>query len=317
MASRSRCAAPVSISSSLLLFWGSIALGYLARRARFVTTTFAPTTIRLLAASVAPPVAMLSMWIVDLKHLTLMGLPFIGVTVSVLSLLPAWWLARRWQLNGPQRGSWLVGAFFSNVGFLGALVAFAVWGESAYGLCTLYFLFFGLTVYTVGYGIGERYGHLTTDEQRPSQLELWRWTPMVGTLAGLGLSWFEVSRPSFLGPINRALIPVLTGTYLFIVGTTLHVGRVGRYVREGLWMCAIKLLYAPLVGAGLAWLLGYHHAPDALAFRVVVLEAATPTAITSLTLPALFGLDQDFANSLWVITTLASMAVIPLLLWLL
>ena len=301
--------------SSFCLFWGSIILGYLARRLRLLPPTFAPDVIRWLASWIAPPVVLLAMWVIELHHVALISLPFVGLAVSVASVLPAWWLMRRWQLSNGQRGSWLLAAFFSNVGYLGAIVAFAVWGEQAYGLCMLYFLFFGVLVYTVGYHIGDRYGTSTTAEARAAKpLELWRWTPMVGTVVGLALSWWRVPRPPVLTAVNHALIPLLTGVYLFTVGTTFHFSRVGRHWRPALWMSAIKLVYAPLVGGLLAWWLGYRHLLHGVVWRVTILESAMPTAITSLTLPALFGLDQDFANGLWIITTLCSMLVIPLLL---
>ena len=269
------------IGSSLALFWGAILLGYAARRARFVTLTFAPQMTRWLATWVAPPVALLAMWANEFTRLPVISLPFIGLAVSCASLAPAWWLMRRWRLSKPRAGSWLLSAFFSNVGFLGALVAFAVWGERAYGLCTLYFLFFGLGVYTVGYGIGDRYGaSVPVESPGARQLELWRWTPMVGTLAGVALSWRGVPRPVVLTAINHALIPLMTAAYLFIVGTTMHMSRVGRFWREGLWMSAIMLVYAPLVGAALGAWWGYRHLPDPLVWRVVLLESAMPTAIT-------------------------------------
>lgn len=299
------------LGSSLLLFWGSIALGYFVRRLRLVTPTFAPEVIRWLAIWVAPPVVLLAMWVIELHHVALISLPFVGLAVSLASLLPAWWLMRRWHLPAAQRGSWLLAAFFSNVGYLGAIIAFAVWGEQAYGLCLLYFLFFGMLVYTVGYAIGGRYGAARAAVPSAKPLELWRWTPMVGTAAGLALSWWRVPRPPVLTAVNHALIPLLTGLYLFTVGTTFRVSRVGRYWRPALWMSAIKLVYAPLIGGALAWWLGYQHLSHGLVWRVTVLESATPTAITSLTLPALFGLDQDFANALWIISTLCSMAIIP------
>ena len=302
--------------SSLLLFWGALGVGYGARRLHLVPPSFAAPCIRWLASFVAPPVILFAMWVVDLKHLALVSLPFVGLAVSGASLLPAWWLARRWQLPSSQRGSWLVSAFFSNVGFLGALIAFVVWGEGAYGLCQLFFLFFGPAVYTVGYGLAGRYAP-RPDTAAPRRVELWRWAPMVGTLVGLALSWWEVPRPGFLTTVNRALIPWMTAIYLFTIGTMVHVSRVGRDVRPALWMCGIKLLYAPLVGAGLAWLLHYHTLQEGLVFRVVVLESAMPPALTSLTLTTLFALDQDFANSLWIVGAVLSMAVVPVVLWLL
>lgn len=305
----------MSLSASLYLFWSALICGYAARRFRWLPGDFAPRCVQWMAAWVAPPVALLAMWVVDLRSVTLIGLPLLGVVVSFASLLPAWLLAPRLHLTGPRLGSWLVAAFFSNVGFLGALVAFTVWGEAAYGLCTLFFLCFSLLVYTIGYGIGDRYGTRPRDGR--SSWELWRWAPMVGTITGLTLSWWQVPRPPVLAPLNHALIPVMTGTYLFMVGTTMRFHHVGRHVRDGLWMSAIKLLWAPAVCALCAWLLGYHRLMDGLPFRVAVFEAAMPSAITSVTLPALFGMDQDYANSLWVVTTLCSMLSIPLLLLLL
>ena len=119
------------------LFVGSLALGWALRRRGWLSERHANRVIRLTMRWLSPVVLCLSFWRLRFTDARLIWLPVIGCAVSGASLLPAWWYARRARLSAPQTGSFLTCAFFSNLGFLGAFIAFALYGEAAYGLAML------------------------------------------------------------------------------------------------------------------------------------------------------------------------------------
>ena len=249
----------------------------------------------------SPLTACLSFWQLELSDPRVFALPLIGGALCVGALPPAWWYARRAKLPGPQAGAFLVCAMFSNVGFIGAFTAFALFGEAGYGLAMLYLVYFSPCYYLIGFAIARRFGHrLTEGEPDGAPSAELRALYFLGLLAGLGLSLARVPRPAALQLANHLLIPATTAVYLAAVGSQIRVEPFGLSLRPGLAMSAIKFVYTPLI----AWLLVWGcHLEGPVRF-VVLLQAAMPVAISPLTLPMLFGLDRRLTNALWLCTTL-------------
>ena len=65
---------------------------------------------------------------------------------------------------------------------------------------------------------------------------------------------------------------------------------------------------------GVAWALGRWFARDDVAFAVLVLQIATPVAVTSFLLAEKYGADSDSVAGLVVASTLASVLYLPLIL---
>ncbi|MEM7711077.1 MAG: AEC family transporter, partial [Pseudomonadota bacterium] len=80
-------------------------------------------------------------------------------------------------------------------------------------------------------------------------------------------------------------------------------------VRPGA-MAAVKLVLC----AGVAWAVGRLFALPPTAFAVLVLQVATPVAVTSYLLAAKYGADAEPVAALVVVSTLISVLVLPLLL---
>jgi predicted permease len=99
----------------------------------------------------------------------------------------------------------------------------------------------------------------------------------------------------------------------FAVGLSLSPSRIGKYVSHCVAISTIKFILRPAIAAGLAY--GCMRAGwiDGLAFRVAVLLAATPVAFNALIPPALYDLDEDLANSCWIVTTSLMVVVVPVL----
>jgi len=291
-----------------------MAAGWWLHRRGVFNEARASRLVRFVVMGSSPLVLCLSFWRMDLRHWEPWLLPVVGTLVSSAALLPAFLYIRRAHLAHPEAGSFLACAFFSNVGYLGAFTAFALFGEVAYGLCILYLVFFTPAFYSLGFWIGERFGHPATSSTMAgaysSELRLY---PFMGMLVGAALSWLKVFRPAPLVWLNHVLIPIDTALYLVAVGSQLTLSSPRPWLRPCLTMSAIKFLYTPLI----AWLLVTALQIQGLPRLIVLLEASTPVAVSPMVLPLLFGLDRKLANALWLFTTLTAipwlLLVIPFL----
>ena len=302
------------VGLGLSLFLGSLGLGWWLHRRGLLNEARASRLVRFIVIGLSPVALCLSFWRLDLRRFEPWLLPFLGTLISSATLLPALLYCRRAKLTAPQTGSFLTCAFFSNLGYLGAFTAFALFGEVAYGLCTLYMIYFTPCFYTLGFSIGSRYGHPATSTRLGTAFngEL-RLYPFIGMVVGSVLSLARVPRPVPLEWLNQTCIPLGTALYLLTIGSQLTLTSPRAWLRPCLVMSGIKFLYTPLVAWGLLSLFRIQGLPR----FIVLLQASTPVAVSPLILPLLFGLDRKLANALWLLTTLIAvpwlLLVIPVL----
>jgi predicted permease len=283
------------------LFVGSLALGWWLHRRGGLTEARAARLVRWIVKGPSPVVLCLAFWKINLRSAEPWLLPFLGALISFSTLVPATIYAKRAKLSGPQVGSFLTCAFFSNLGYLGAFTAFALFGEVGYGLCMLYLIFFSPCFYTWGFWVASRYGRAAAPSGFSTTFndEL-RLYPFVGMLVGALLNLASVHRPMPLERLNHVLIPLDTALYLIAIGSQLTFASPRPWLRPCLAMSGIKFLYTPCIAWLLLTLFNIHGLPR----FIVLLEASTPVAVSPLVLPLLFGLDRKLSNALWLFTTI-------------
>lgn len=296
------------------LFLGSMALGWALQHRGVLTEARASRLVRVVVTVLSPIVLCLLFWGMNFRRFEPWVLPLVGLGVSLSTLLPAWGYVTWARLPPPQAGSFLTCALFSNVGYLGAFTAYALFGELAYALCMVYLVFFTPCFYTLGFGIASRYGTTRRSSGLASAFSSdLRLYPFLGMLVGGALSLARVPRPMPFVWLNHILIPLDTALYLMAIGSQITLASPRPWLRPCLAMCAIKFLYTPVI----AWVLVHLAGLQGLPRLVVLLEASTSVAVSPLVLPLLFGLDRKLANALWLFTTLAAipwlLLVIPLL----
>jgi predicted permease len=84
----------------------------------------------------------------------------------------------------------------------------------------------------------------------------------------------------------------------------------GQGVIQTVLLAAVKLL----ICLAIAWGVGRYFALDQTAFGVLVLQVATPVAVTSYLLAEKYGADAKAVAGLVVASTLMSVAALPLIL---
>ena len=299
------------VGLGLGLFLGSMVFGGWLHRRGVLTEARSSRLVRWIVIGSSPVALCLSFWRMNLHSVDPWLLPVLGLLISASTFVPAFLYGRWARLSAPQQGSFLTCAFFSNIGYLGAFVAFALFGEAGYGLCALYLVFFTPCFYTLGFWIAARYGASGSSsmlsEAFNDELRLY---PFLGMLAGILLNLAGVNRPLPLEWFNHALIPVNTALYLIAIGSQATLESPRPWLQPCLVMSGIKFVYTPCVAW--AWLTLFHI--HGLARLTVLLQASTPVAVSTLVLPLLFGLDRKLANALWLFTTALAIPWIALIL---
>ncbi|MFH1856877.1 MAG: hypothetical protein ABH836_06645 [Candidatus Omnitrophota bacterium] len=310
---------------SVIILFGGLLAGVLFKKRKGCDycQDFSRELLIVLTKVVTPVIVCLSFWVIDVsRHINILTLPLIGFLVSALTIFPARFMASAHKLNRSQTGSYITSAVFSNIGYtLGGFLAFVLLGEAAFGLTVLYCLYFKPFYYTVGFYMAEYYGTETKTNIIESLKKIFtegvRLLPLLGLLMGVLLNLSGLKRPDFLGFVNQLLIPSSTVAFLFGVGMTLRLSAIGRYKTELFSMSVIKFIVSPVIGLGIAYLMGYGNLMEGLPLKVVFIESVMPVAIASLVLSNLFDLDKDLSNSCWILTTLLVIPLLPLIIWIL
>ncbi len=275
--------APVFLLAAVGYVWIRLGLEY---RLEFVTqlamTLSVPCLIfvALMEADIDPAA---------LANLSLAAIAaYAGVTVATAALVA---VARL-----PQR-TYLPPLTFGNTGNLGLPLALFAFGEVGLSYAVVVFAVMAVWSFTFGVWVVSGGG---------SPLKALK-EPMVGaTLLGALFLWQDWQTPAFLTRtlelIGQIAIPIMLIT-LGVAVARLAPARLGRAVV----LSAVKLALC----VGIAWAVGRAFVLDDVAFGVLVIQIATPVAVTSYMLAEKYGADADAVAGLVVASTLMSVLALP------
>ena len=296
-----------------------LALGYLSRKAGLLQPDASRRISRTTILTLEPATVFVGCWVLDITSVGRAALvPVIGALVS-LGLLGVGLAGSRLLRHRPERrGAYLVSAMMSNIGMsLGGFVCYMFLGVQGQGLSVLYTAHFLPVCFTLGVILASHYaspGKATVGQTLRGVVR----NPLVfipngALLVGLAVNAAGLAVPSWIGPVNAAVVFTVVAVHAYAIGLTLRVSRLARYWREAVGLAVTKFALGPLLAVGVVIVLGQWGAFDGLMWRVAIIEGAMPVAIFATVVSNLFGLDRDLANSAWVTTTLACAAIIPAL----
>lgn len=214
-----------------------------------------------------------------------------AVTVVVLLLVAVFRLKSR-TYSAP--------LIFGNTGNLGLPLALFAFGETGLGYAIIVFAVMAIWSFTFGIWLVAGAGSLGKVLREPL---------VAGTLLGGLFLWQGWETPLFLTNtldlIGQMAIPLMLIT-LGVAVARLQPGGMLRAV----FLSGVKLA----VCTAIAWAAGLYFELDRVAFGVLVLQVATPVAVTSYMLAEKYGADSEEVAGLVVASTLMSVAALPLLL---
>ena len=207
------------------------------------------------------------------------------------------------RVTGLERRTYLAPLVFGNTGNLGLPLALFAFGTEGLGLAVVVFAVMVLWNFTLGiWAVAD-----DSDLGRPLREPiLWA---SIGGMAALMLGWQPpVWAANTLELIGQPAIPLM----LFTLGVAM--ARLGtRQLGRAAGLSVVRLAICLAVGVGAATLF----ALEPVAFAVLVLQIATPVAVTSYLLAQRFGADADAVAGLVIASTVLAVATMPALLALL
>ncbi len=194
---------------------------------------------------------------------------------------------------------------FVNSGNFGLSVILFAYGEEGLALASAFFVVSSVAAHTIGAFFAAR-GDGGSVRAMGRVLRL----PGIYAFAlAMALRLLHVTVPAMLmSPINlvgRAAVPVL----LLMLGLQLSQTRLGHQNRDVAVGVVLRLVVGALSAMALAALMGL----QGLAMRVGIVEAATPTAVTSSLMAVEFGADPEYVTSVIFFSTLLSALTLTIL----
>lgn len=215
-------------------------------------------------------------------------------------------IARLCSIEDQFRKTFLLGASYGNHIFLGVPICYAFLGEGG----TVPALFFALGGYLFLYSVGI---YIMTGRATPAAV--FRNPLILSMIAGIFFAALRIPLPSLLSHtfalMNTATFPLS----MVVVGGGLKLRFFVDSTRIMHTLCAsgIKLLISPFIAWGICLALGMTR--DQL--QICVLQSAMPTAVLVTIFSVQYEADPVFSNAIVSLTTLAGMATIPALFFLL
>jgi predicted permease len=232
---------------------------------------------------------------VDPQALTAISLAAI---VAYAAITVAFWVLVR--LLRLEIRTYLAPLIFGKTGNIGLPLALFAFGDEGLGFAVVVFAIMAVWSFTYGVWIVAGGGSLLKVVREPL---------VAATLAGLLFLWQDWQTPAFLTNtlrlVGQLAIPLMLIT-LGVAVARLTPGGMGRAV----WLSALKAA----VCVAIAWGAGTWFELDPVPFAVLVLQVATPVAVTSYLLAEKYGADSDSVAGLVVASTLLSVGYIPVLL---
>ncbi len=203
---------------------------------------------------------------------------------------------------------------YSNAGFIAFPVVAAIFGSEGIFYASAYVVVYNVLSWTQGVAL------FSGGWRRVSFKKAFLNPGVIGVAIGLFLFFTQIKLPSlvldivnYVSSLNTPLAMITTGTFLAQVS----FGETVRDKRTYL-IALLRLICIPLIVLGLCKLLGLFTITPSARFIIgtVMVASAAPTAVATSLLPSKYGLDGRYGSRIVVLTTLLSMATLPLIMFL-
>lgn len=218
------------------------------------------------------------------------------LVVGILAAALVW-------LSGVDRRTFLAPTIFGNTGNLGLPLAVFAFGEVGLGYAVVVFAVMAVLSFTVGIRMVSGRGAMRRVLAEPMV-----WATLLGAL----FLWQGWQKPRWLTNSLELAGQLAIPLMLFTLGVA--VARLTpRGVGRAMALSAVKLAIGIAAGVGAGWACGL----EPVAFAVLVVQMATPVAVTSYLLAERYNADADAVAGYVVVSTLMSVMALPVLLYVL
>jgi len=268
-----------------------------------------------IALTLCIPLAMLgAMWQMPPFDNQLLWLPIVGAGVIITGALLGLTLAKVDQLSPLEKGAFVPVATFYNIGALGGLCIFALFGEDGLALLGLYKLLEEVIYFSWALPYARANSPLKKRAREFTLPNPFTFFTIIALITGFFFNHFEVARPIIFLNLSHILVPVGSALLVFSLGLSIELKPNMAWRRLTIKMALLRTLISPVVGVCVMLLLGFNFQEYPLAFKVVVVLAMMPAGFISLIPPVLYGVDRGVASTTWLFSYLVFIVILCCLL---
>ena len=233
----------------------------------------------------------------DISRETLSGLFMASLVAYVALALVFWIISKVMGLDLPTFWAPLI---FGNTGNLGLPLALFAFGETGLSYAVIVFAVMAVGSFSVGVWMVSGGGSLRKVFKEPMS-----WATVAGAIFLMNGWETPVWTTNTLELLGQMAIPMM----LITLGVALARLQVTTLTRA-IFLSVVKLV----TSVAIAWFVGRWFGLNDVAFGVLVVQIATPVAVTSYLLAQKYGADANEVAGLVIVSTLLCVIAIPILL---
>lgn len=286
-------------------------VGYLCRFQNVVKESVFNKMILNNILVIYPTLSFLSFWVLPL-HYSLIWLPVMGLAMGIIPGVIAYFVAEYKYTNDLDRGSYVMSAILSNLGTIGGLCVFLLYGERGYAYQQLVVLFQYILMFMFCYPLAQYYynrsesGGAIKGVSVRSILFSRNQLAIVGIFCGVLLNQMEVARPQSFGGLVEILIHIGAWTALIPVGYSIDFGKLKKHYHEIRDITIIKFMITPLAIYGIARLVIH----DQIMVNTILVLACMPTAVNAVITSRIYHLNIHISVAAFILTTIVFLLVV-------
>lgn len=233
----------------------------------------------------------------------------LSLLIYLLNTLLSWLLVHVFRVADGSRGVWMFGSIFSNNGFMGFPVCYALFGDQGLALAAMTSLPFNLLVYTLGARL------VCIDTRGEAQPIQWRSVLLsninIALVLGVAFYFLQVPLPgALLTPLTH-FGNVTTPLSMFVTGMALAAGKGAELFRDrdSYSACLMRLVLMPAI----AWiiLLVFPVVNPLIPGVLLVIMAMPAPAVTTILAETYHG-NRELAAKIVFLTSLFCIITLPL-----
>ena len=291
-----------------------LVVGYVLYQRRLLSDTAVNRLIRINVIVFFTLLSLFSFWALPLTRDLLLLPAFFALIILFPGFLSWRFLGRRFH-SPIDRGTHLISALLSNIGTLGGICAYIIYGERGFayaqigGACqnlTLVLLAFPAAQYF--YLLHKAHGRTARMEGRGflGLLVSWNQLSILGMAAGLLLNIGGFARPPVLSEAFSYIIHVSAWFAMLPVGSLINIRRARHFFYLTADMILLRFLIVPLVTYAAAQIF----IRDPIVQNALVIFASVPAAINATLTARLYRLNVDYTIAVFLVTTILYLTVL-------
>lgn len=296
----------IEIINSVLPLILIFTLGHLCRRFGLLDNANADLLLKLFFFIALPALVLLTIPEIPLT-MDLVALPLVAIAMVLISFAVALLWRRRFRLEKGAVGVFLIASIILNGAFAYPFI-FVTYAEQGMAIAYLFDLGNAAVAFSLAYYLACRYG---SNRYSPGSLarKFFLSPPLLALLAALLLNVSGAQLPAFTQDFLGLLGQMTTPLVMLALGVYFNP----RIVNAGPLLAVIVIRI--FVGMLSAFLLVEIFDLSGLMRSVVLVMSVCPSGMNTLTYASLENLDREFAASLISYTTIISMVMFPLMIY--